>query len=133
MKYQSNKNSKLRDSMLPNPQFKYGGDASDYSLFSFDNLGSAKLEALIELGFADPEDNQNDSPTIGEILKFLKANPSFTAHGYAVTPERDDYRISIEGVEGHTGDEQQISEFIKMFGDANEFSAKRGKQYAWYD
>lgn len=133
MTFKYNKDSKLRDSMLPNPHFNYGGDASDYSLFSFDNLGAVKLGALIKLGFADPEECQNDSPTIGDILKFLKANPSCTAHGYAVSPERDDYRISVEGVEGHTGDEQQISAFTKMFRDADDFRAQFGYQYAWYD
>lgn len=132
MIFQYNKDSKLRDSMLPNAYF-WSGDADKYDIFSFSKLDAVTLETLIQLKFADPDEYQNEAPAIGDILAFLKANPDFTAHGYAVTPERDDYRVSIEGVEGHTMDERQISEFVKMFRNADDFRFELGDQYAWYD
>ena len=33
------------------------------------------------------------------FLPFLKAHPACTAHGYAVSPERPDCRVTIEGIE----------------------------------
>ena len=77
------KDYKVRDSMLNRTTSL--DDGSRYDIFYFDGLKAETLEKLIEMGFADPQDSQNNAPNIGTILEFLKRNPSFTAHGYAVT------------------------------------------------
>lgn len=131
MIFNYNKDYKLRDSML---NCKFGDDIDkDYDIFWFDGLDAIGLQRLVDLRFADVEEYQNSSPTIGEILEFLKKNPSFTAHGYAVTPLRDDYRISIEGVEGKTDNRDEIDNFIKLFRHADDFRFESGYAYAWFD
>ncbi len=131
MEYKYNMDYKTRDEML---KLEYhGGNSENYDVAYFDGVTAETLEKLVNMGYADPEEYQNSSPTIGEILKFMKENPSFTAHGYVVTPHRDDYRVSIEGVQGNSEDECEIFNFINLFRHADDFNFGSGYQYAWYD
>ena len=65
---------------------------------SFDGLTVEELERLIEYM---PEDfkgeTQNESPTVAEMLEIGRRFPGTTFHGYVVSPERPDERISLEG------------------------------------
>jgi len=133
--YVFNKDWKLRDSMLEwNPRLeKWITDKEHYDVRHFVNLDANTLEKMIELGFADPGERQNESPTIGEFLAWLKENPSYKAHGYVVCVDRNDYRLSIEGVDGHSKDLEEIQRFREMFQDADEFDIYGDYQRAWYD
>lgn len=130
-----NKDWKLRDSMLEwNPHLeKWITDKEHYDVRHFVNLDANTLEKMIELGFADPEDQQNEAPTIAEFLKWMKENPSYKAHGYVVCVERDDYRLSVEGVDGCGKTPEEISHFKNMFWNADEFDIEDNYQRAWYD
>lgn len=130
MDFEYNKDWKLRDSMLNDV---YGNKQETYDIFRFDGVTAETLQKLVDLKYADPDEYQNEAPPIGEILEFLKENPDFTAHGYAVTVRRDDYRISLEGVEGNSRDFDQISRFMNMFRFADEFETGIGYQRAWFD
>lgn len=130
MDFEYNKDWKLRDSMLNDV---YGNKQEAYDIFRFDGVTADTLQKLVDLKYADPDEYQNEAPPIGEILEFLKENPDFTAHGYAVTARRDDYRISLEGVEGNSRDFDQISRFMNMFRFADEFETGIGYQRAWFD
>jgi len=130
--FEYNMDYKLRDSMLNDIYGDREGGKS-YDIYRFDNLTAEVLQELVDLKFADPDDYQNNSPTIGEILEFLKENSGFTAQGYAVTAERDDYRISIDGIDGSSKEDCQIQNFIDIFRKADEFQIGDGFQYAWYD
>ena len=109
--------------------------ADKYDCFSFTGLSAKDLKKCIAKGWADAEDRQNNSPSIGEILEFLEANPSFEAHGYVVTPRRDDSRISLEGVETEGAPREQVDAFIDTFRLADEFmfNSNGGCCRAWYD
>lgn len=100
----------------------------------FAGLPLTVLESLISDGFADPDDAQNNAPTLGEIRDFLRDNPGYTSHGYAVSEDRDDYRISLEGVEfiGSTTVEQ-VTAFGSMFGHADEITIGEGRLHCWFD
>lgn len=103
-------------------------------IIKFKNLSFNKLKTLKQQNFLDPNETQNDSPTIQEIMDFMEINPKFTAHGYAISPNRDDYRISIEGVYlqgGYT--KKELKNFTKLFNDADDFQIKDTELYAWYD
>lgn len=128
-KFEYNQDWELRDSML---RPAYAKEAN-YHNFRFENMSADTLQKMVDLHFADPDEQQNEAPPIGEILEFLKENPDFTAHGYAVTVRRDDYRISLEGVEGNSRDFDQISRFMNMFRFADEFETGIGYQRAWFD
>lgn len=130
MEFKYNQDWELRDSMLNDV---YGDKKGDYDIFRFNGVTAETLQKLVDLKFADPYERQNESPTIAEFLDFLNGNPDFTALGYAVNVQRDDYRVSIEGVRGNSHDAQQILRFIQMFRMADEFEIENGYQYAWFD
>lgn len=56
------------------------------------------LKALQAAGFLDPEERQNDSPTIAEFMAFMEEHPAVYAHGYTIGGTRDDGRVSVEGL-----------------------------------
>ena len=102
----------------------------------FEGLGLRELETLVSEGFADPEDCQNHAPSLGEILAFMRRFPDFTAHGYAVDPERNDYRVSIEGVHlGRIASDEEFSSFMELFRHADEVTCRNtvAGLYCWYD
>ena len=108
--------------------YKWGG------IRHFNGLNYKSLCILIGTGFADPEERQNESPSIREIAAFMMKYPAFTAHGYTVSFDRDDYRISIEGVDGSEAElnnVQMIKDFIELFGNADELNADN--LYCWFD
>jgi hypothetical protein len=69
------------------------------------------LEQLISNKFIDPEDQQNNSPRVKDIYNFMKNNPQVYAYGYAVSPKRKDYRVSIEGL---VVNKKDVSEDLKQ-------------------
>lgn len=115
------------------------GEPKDWShsmsgIFSFRNLSAMKCRELLEKGFADPEDCQNSAPSFLEITEFLERNPNFTGHGYAVSPDRNDYRVTIEGVEAHGPlSNSEKNEFVDLFRQADDFTLKDDVAFAWFD
>lgn len=108
---------------------KYFGGIRHYS-----GLGSDNLELLLKLGFADKKEKQNDAPSIGEVARFLSKHPNFTAHGYSVSPERDDHRVSVEGIEcgkGYTlSDIQDFFSLLKHAPDT--LRVNEDELYCWF-
>jgi hypothetical protein len=100
---------------------------------SFKGLTLKALERLTRLGFANGEP-WNDCPGNTAFLEFLRKHPSWTAHGYAVSPEREDMRVSVEGLEkaGRIGAREKLA-FYKAFGRADEFEASESYARCWYD
>ena len=101
----------------------------------FERLPYYVLEGLIEDGFADPNETQNYSPCIYEFLMFMKKHPMFMAHGYTVSPYRDDYRVTIEGVR-YDGDvmdldKETIVDFVELARGADELDIRC--PYCWWD
>lgn len=121
-----NKNVLLRDQILA-PYFTdktYLGGVR-----SFAKLSSKIAQELLTHKFADPEDRQNDSPTFIEFVEFMCGHPEFKAHGYAVSKERPDYRITIEGLEAKNPSAQASTKFKSFCKNADDLSNK----YSWYD
>lgn len=127
-----NKDFNKRDEILfgvyNKDAYKYGG------IRHFKNLDVDALKHLLDEGFIDPEEAQNDSPTTMEFYEFISAHPNFTAHGYAVSPDRDDYRITLEGIECYEPcDVKTIRDFIELCRFADELSVNDECMYAWWD
>jgi hypothetical protein len=109
------------------PDYTCGG------ITPFKGLSAANFKALIDEGFLDPHGAQNYSPEAHEFLSFIEEHPHFTAHGYAVSPERGDCRVSIEGIQGNVArTSRAFFDFIDRFRDADEFEVVP-ECYAWYD
>lgn len=111
----------------------------------FHNLSLDKLEKLLEEGFANPQEKQNFSPTIKQFYEFGKKcvakgyNAVFI--GYAISPDREDYRTSIEGIEVRIQTEliearidfNLRDEFEKFAESADETEINFSVLYAWWD
>jgi hypothetical protein len=101
------------------------------NFYRFENVPLKVLKELRDKNFLDVDDAQNYAPTIGELIEFMENSSStFTAHGYAVDYDREDYRISIEGLESHDGvDFKEVEEFRQ----ADEFTLESGYFRCWWD
>lgn len=100
----------------------------------FSKVNYFTLKQLIDEDFLKINDSWNNAPEVEVFLDFLRENSQFTCHGYAVNPEREDYRISIEGVH-FEGDVtlDLVVPFVNNFRHADEFIVTKDKLYCWYD
>ena len=127
---QLNQDEATRDTLIfgeHDPQAYSGG------IRRFEGLSLNKLKKLLELKFIDPEERQNYSPTTAEILRFMKRYPAYKAHGYVVTIDRSDYRVTLEGVskEDFADSDKELMDFTELFKHADEFDPVY--MYCWYD
>lgn len=126
-----NKDYKRRDSIIfgryCKELYKFGG------IRHFEGLDVIRLKMLLDENFIDPGDRQNLAPSVKEIYEFMKMYPSYKAHGYAVSIDRDDYRVSIEGVEKGSPEDslKEYIEYMQLFRYADEFN--NGTMYCWFD
>lgn len=100
----------------------------------FDHLTLDRLELLVAENFIDLEGSQNCSPTAGEFLDFMRVYPMVMAHGYAVSNERSDYRVTLEGLQcpaAKVTEELRLA-FVDLCRCADDISF-RGALYAWWD
>jgi len=106
----------------------------------FEGMTIATAEALIAQGFLDPKETQNNSPTVREFIDFAKdhLDADFRFHGYVVGPEREDCRVSFEGIESNNDEisRETLLDFAKMFlveYPADDTDVGYERLYCWYD
>ena len=100
----------------------------------FEKLELKALEKLLDKGMIDPEGTQNYSPTVEEFYGFMQKHPLFTAHGYTVSPERDDCRTTIDGIEYNGAvTMEMVIDFTDLCKGADEFLVGTDHLYCWYD
>lgn len=92
-RYDFNRDWQTRDLLV-------GVDAGDYvgGTAAFTGADFVEVGQLLGSGFMDPYERQNAAPSTWAIFQFLCRHPEVTAAGYVVSPERTDYRTSLEGV-----------------------------------
>jgi hypothetical protein len=100
----------------------------------FENLSYSQLYELIDNNLIELDECQNDSPTVNEFYKFMQLHINATAHGYVVSPGRDDTRVSLEGIAlaSEFVDKSALSDFIELCKHADELQTQ-GDLYAWWD
>lgn len=103
----------------------------------FGNLSCQKAKELMERGYLSQEDQQNYAPTAKEFVDFMDAHDpdNWTLRGYSVSPEREDVRVTIEGIEsvGPLTDHDMV-DFLRTFRIADKLIADDEKPvYCWYD
>jgi len=124
-----NRDQKRRDELL-------GIKPTHMDYERYDKLNVDTLKVLLNEKFADPNETQNDSDSIQEFYEFMVQYPEFTAIGYAIGLERDDYRVSVEGLEGEAKSDEALQAFIDNYKHADEFEVEvAGDRYCrcWYD
>jgi hypothetical protein len=65
----------------------------------FARLDLARLQQLVDERFIHPEERHGRAPCTMDIQARMRRWPELQAHGFAVHPSRDDYRVAIEGYE----------------------------------
>jgi hypothetical protein len=121
----------LRDELL-RPYVSDGGTPGGISRFK--GVPPNILEKLIFHGFVHLG-KWNSCPGVQELfLPFLLRHPDFTAHGYAVSKERKDSRITIEGIECDASMTiETVIDFANMFRQADDFALSPSRARCWYD
>lgn len=113
---------------------KYSGtDTDDYAHFS--EMTPETARKLLDAGYADPEESQNDAPTFEEMTVFCEQHPGFTLHGYVIGGDRDDARTTAEGVQGTAQSIEAMFDFVEMFryADDCDFNRETLNCFCWYD
>lgn len=112
-----------------------GVDAKNFfgGCASFSGMTYKTLKTLVDKGYADPEDNTNGSTTLGEYLEFMKTHPRFRAHGYVISNDRDDRRITVEGLASSNITLNELYDFIALERYADEFEATQSYCRSWWD
>lgn len=124
-----NMDIKTRDEMIFG---KYDPDSYMGGCRSFGNMSVDLLSKLVEMNFADPDDRQNDAPSIEEFIEFMNKWSGYVVHGYVISDKRSDYRVSVEAIEkiGEFKTKEEFEDFVSMFRYADEFDTKG---YTWFD
>jgi len=94
-----NKDDALRQKIIGNEKEEYHG-----GIKRFGYLPLKKFEELVKNDLIDLRDQHNNAPPMDEFYKLLKkySDEPVWLHGYIVSPEREDYRITVEGIEGNS-------------------------------
>ena len=130
--FEFNMNHKKRDKLL-GLSVIWGKDDSGGIIY-VDSLPLPLLEQLFNERFIDPNDRQNFAPSAKEFLDFMRKHPAAVAHGYVVSPNREDYRVSIEGLFVRRKDvtPELRQEFKKFCKGADELNLN-GNLSSWWD
>lgn len=107
----------------------------------FEGLTLNQLQELVEKNFANPEDRQNNSPTIEYLLTLgqlaQKDEHEVLLSGYAVSAIREDYRVSIDAIDiyfNHYDISQELLKKLFSLQDgADEFLFDTDSCYIWWD
>ncbi len=97
------------------------------------------MNQLIKEGFADPDECQNDSPFIKDFMDTVDGDESVRFECYAVDVNRDDCRVTIEGIRAYIPDTDydRINLYVEQFRYADEFTFEhQGDCFylrAWWD
>ena len=115
------------------------GKESLGGILRFSEMSLDTLKFLVEKEFACLDDTQNDAPSLGEFIEFLEEcnNDNIKLHGYAVSPWRDDYRVTIEGMifdyDPDTLNMDLHRKIVLFNRRAYKFDDKDGKLISWWD
>lgn len=132
-----NMDYKRRDELLfganCQPEEKWAGGIKYFS------ITPSVMRQLIDEGFVDVTEKQNDSPDIGAYMEFLESledNVAWRINGYAVSHNRGDYRISVEGCETNWPSYDNVKDvisFANLFRFADDFELSPSRAYCWFD
>jgi len=129
-----NKDWELRDRYLfgeaNKDRYKFGGIAKT-------TVTPDDIKWLLEHDFIDPEERQNDSPSTEEFMEYVEGHEGVKFNIYAVSPDRPDYRVTIEEISVTVQDDEDMIKFVDLFRYADEFELSRNKSgwkiEAWWD
>ncbi len=96
------------------------------SMEKFGGLSIGRFEQLISDGFLSPRDQE----TYPKFLRFMKKYNQFRAFGYAISPDRHDSRVVIQGLESfpfYKLPPDVVEEFKREFANAKELTVENNR------
>jgi hypothetical protein len=107
----------------------------------FSNLPLELLELILLENHTDHNEKHNNAPSIRDLIIFAKQMNEkgyyFFFNGYAISPKRDDYRVSIDtiNIKYYFDNSNHLNNKIieKFFKDADEKDLDNGTMRFWYD
>ncbi|MFD1374096.1 hypothetical protein [Actinoplanes sichuanensis] len=93
-----NRDAAARDRLLPFLDLLGNGETFTGGAGFFGPMDAAGLAELLDGEWLDPDDRQNLAPSAWDIFQFVCDHPGTHAQGYAISPDREDYRISLETI-----------------------------------
>lgn len=126
-----NRDEKVRDEIIFG---KYEPEKYVGGIRRFDDLSLGNLLKLVRCEFIDVNERHNSCPHVETILLFMERYSGYFASGYAVSAERDDYRVSLDGLK-KTGilTEVEKADALSLFGKADDFRLDENGLYCWFD
>ena len=109
---------------------------------SFKGVSLDVIKELVKNDFLKLDERQNDSPSTQEMIKvaddILEKDPAakILFEGYAVTPFRNDYRVTITTIiliSSKNIDDPIYESFIDLIKNADEIDKRDNFIYAWWD
>jgi hypothetical protein len=100
----------------------------------FEKIPMATIAQLYDEKFLDPFKGQNASPNNHVLLAFMCEHSSSLVSGYAVSPKREDYRVTINAIQipSWSVNSKVKSEYEGLCKDADELDIT-GDLYCWWD
>jgi hypothetical protein len=107
----------------------------------FSNLPLELLELILLENHTDHNEKHNNAPSIRDLIIFAKQMSEkgyyFFFGGYAISPKRDDYRVSVDtiNIKYYFDNSNHLNNKIieKFFKDADEKDLDNGSMRFWYD
>ena len=104
---------------------------------NFYNMKLQTVKLLVKMGYLDPEDYQNLSPSVQEFVDFMESQGSdnWVIQGYVVSPSRPDCRITLTGIESKVPVSwKDAVDFLKTFRNADILDVdENGFARCWFD
>ena len=104
------------------------------------DVSYVQMKKLVDEDYISLDENQNDSPTTEDFMNAIQGyENNVTFEIYAIEPEREDYRVTIDGISIHFSDKDKdaLSFFVEQWRYADEFNIyeQNGEYYirAWWD
>lgn len=115
----------------------FGGKGGE-SYVAYQGMTAETARKLFDEGFANPDDTQNESPSFEEMTEFCEKHPEFKILGYVIGGDREDARVTAEGVSGLITDMESLIDFLRLFRLADELTVDLVEPntvdcYCWYD
>ena len=102
----------------------------------FDNLTLEKLERLVGDEYIALCDRHNNAPPLETFIEFMEKYSDYVACGYAISANRGDYRVRIDGLkkpDGGYDTMDEMDEFYKLFREADNFTVGTKGMSCWFD
>jgi hypothetical protein len=107
----------------------------------FSNLPLELLELILLENHTDHNEKHNNAPSIRDLIIFAKQMNEkgyyFFFNGYAISPKREDYRVSVDtiNIKYYFDNSNHLNNKIieKFFKDADEKDLDNGTMRFWYD